>query len=360
MTKFGIEEEFMLLDSRTLSPVPQGSSARAALHKDALQSALAGTAFSGDASAEFLDCQVEISTSPVESVDAAAAELSSFRRTLGEFAERNNLIGSSAATPFGSAYASTVTPKERYQVIAGLMGGLTREHFVNGLHVHTEVIDPEERVHALNAVRPWLPALLALTTNSPFWRRQDSGFASWRSILLRRMPTMWAPPVFHDLDDYESRIDRLVSMGAAVDRASIAWAARISNRYDTVEVRVFDAQLTVDDTLLAAALTRAIIADPPRTKALDSEAIDAALWMASRQGMDAQFLDPQTGDLASAWGVLQRLTDAVAHTLGAHGDNTFVEEGLARVRESGTGAERQRTALTQHGINGLRELLSQN
>ncbi|KDA06978.1 hypothetical protein DC31_00500 [Microbacterium sp. CH12i] len=357
MVRFGIEEEFMLLDHRALAPIPDGSSIRSALKHNLAQSVLEGSPVGGVISPEFLDCQMEFSTSPSESLFSAGTELAGFRNNLGNFARQINLVAGCVGTPYGSARSSSVTPDIRYDTIANLMGGLTGEHFVNGLHVHTEVRDPEDRVRALNAVRPWLPVLLALTANSPFWRRQDSGFASWRSIQLRRLATMWCPPIFHDFEDYQHRIDRLVQMDAAVDRGTISWAARLSENYNTVEVRLFDAQLQVKDTLFAAALTRAIIIDQPSTVPLGAEEIDASLWMAARKGMHSHLVDPITGDVIDAWAIAERLLSTLANSLTAHQDDAFVEERAAFVRESGTGADRQRDARSRHGFAGLRALI---
>lgn len=359
MVRFGVEEEFIVLDRASLAPVPRGAEARRALRAASAAAASEDPAKSTEISAEFLDCQVEVATSPVEDLLAARAELTDFRDGLCAFGRESEVVVASAGTPYACAQRSVVTAKERYRAIADLMGDLTREHFVNGLHVHTEVQDPEDRVRALNAVRPWLPVLLALSANSPFWRERHSGFASWRSILLRRLPTMWCPPVFHDASDYQQRIDRLVRMDAAVDRASIAWAARISSHLDTVEVRVFDAQLTVDDTLLAAALTRAVVTERPVTMPMDSEAIDASLWTAAKEGMAAQLVDPFTGEVASAWSVADLLIEAVSGTLVARADKAFVDDQVGVVRARGTGSDRQRAAHAEGGVGGLRALLAE-
>ncbi|MEW1963415.1 YbdK family carboxylate-amine ligase [Microbacterium sp. NPDC077644] len=356
MVRFGIEEEFMTLDPRTLAPIPQGAAARTALARDRLQSAN-GQRPAGDVQKEFLDCQVEIATAPSQTLEEAGAQLARYRAQLRDFGRRAGLIVASAGTPYGIAANASVTDTQRYRMIADFLGGLTREHLVNGLHVHTEVIGVEEQVSALNAVRPWLPVLLAATANAPFWRGQDSGFASWRSMLLRRLPTMWCPPVFQDAQDYQHRVERLVTLGAALDPASIAWAARVSDTYDTVEVRVFDAQLTVADSLFTAALTRAIITDRPRTVALDSEAIDASLWMAARGGMRARVVDPITGDVSPVPAVLQALCETVRNALEGHGDLEFARSRIERAQAEGSGADRQRRAVASGGALGLAGLL---
>lgn len=358
MARFGVEEEFMVLDRRTLAPAPRGMAARAALHSEAVRTHQADAPVGGDSEAEFLDCQVEISTTPATTLADAALKLRGFRRALGEFARGADALICSAGTPYGSPRSTAVTPKERYRVIADLMGGLTQEHFVNGLHVHTEVAGAEDRIRALNALRPWLPVLLALTANSPFWRHQPSGFASWRSILLRRLSTMWCPPLFADADDYERRIDRLVATGAAIDRGSIAWAARVSDNYPTVEVRVFDAQLTTEDSLFAAALTRALVTEPPTAIALESEAIDASFWMAARAGMQARLVDPRTGEVAPATSIAEGLVRALRNSLDAHGDLEVVHARFGAIQSDGTGADLQLRALEEQGIAGLRRLFT--
>ncbi len=229
---------------------------------------------------------------------------------------------------------------------------------MNGLHVHVEVDDPEARVLALNGVRLWLPCLSALTGNAPFWHGRDSGFASWRTILLRRLPTAGCPPHFADAADYAARSRALVATGAVTDLPALTWAARLSERFPTIEVRVFDAQPTVDETLLAVALTRSIVTtilDTPPLAPLPQELLDASLWAAARHGPAADLVDPFTGEPAAAWTVIGSLVEHIGPALASHGDLEFVTEALARVRELGTGAQRQVEVYRRDGPIGLRK-----
>ena len=110
----------------------------------------------------------------------------------------------------------------------------------------------------LAAVRPWLPVLLALSANSPFWRGRDSGFASFRAVHFARWPVEGAPPVFASVEDYERRADDLLTTGAIADRGQLYWHARLSEHEPTVEVRVADVQLDAADAVVLAGLVRAI------------------------------------------------------------------------------------------------------
>lgn len=348
MARFGIEEEFVLLDEQTLVPSALSAATRERLPEDA----------AAGLTPEYLTCQLESATSPSTTRADAEAQLRRTRSLIGTYAADQGAIMASTGTPFISPNRFTVVSSPHYDAVAAQLVEITREHEVNGLHVHVEVVDDEERVRVLNRVRAWLPALLALTGNSPFTHGRDSGFASWRSILIRRLPSSWSPPHFRDLDDYRAHVEQLVAMEAIADASSLSWAIRLSERFPTVEVRVFDGQLTVDDTLLAVALTRALmvsdaIDDAPE---IGVDAVDASLWTAARHGTAARLVDPASGEIAPFWSVASGLLDRVRPTLAHLGDEDFVTEGLARIRADGTGAERQRRAYAENGSAGLREL----
>jgi len=153
-------------------------------------------------------------------------------------------------------------------------------------------------------------------------------------------------------------VDQLLATGAIHERSSLSWTVRLSELYPTVEVRVFDAQLTVDDALLAVALTRALLLSDELGEAPHSriDALDASLWTAARSGTHARLVDPTSGDAAPFWDVaatmLRRIGPALAHL----GDEAFVTDAVARIRAEGTGAVRQLRAHETGGTDALREL----
>ncbi len=175
---------------------------------------------------------------------------------------------------------------------------------------------------------------------------------------MRRLPTMGCPPIFRDHAHYRNHLAQLIRLGACPDAASLAWAARLSDRFPTVEVRVFDTQLEPDDALLLVALVRAIlVAEEIAVLPLDSDLIDASLWMAAREGRDAALIDPVTGETASAQRLVQDLLHRIRPHLEEAGDADFVRERMAFVRSDGTGADRQLAALHTGGVPGLAALL---
>ncbi|WP_217181084.1 YbdK family carboxylate-amine ligase [Streptomyces sp. AC495_CC817] len=347
--RFGVEEEFVLLDAPTLVPIGMGDGSR---------ERITGHRAGGEVMPEYLTCQFECVTEPALTRADAAAQVRRMRSLLAAHAAQQHAVAAATATPFISPGSVVVSPSAHYDEVATQLAEITREHLVNGLHVHVEVEGDEERIRALNRVRGWLPTLLALTGNGPFAHGRHSGFESWRSILIRRLPSSWCPPHFRDLSDYRARVEHLVELGAIGDAASIAWAVRASERYPTVEVRVFDAQLTAEDTLFAAALTRALVlADAPQgVPAAELDAIDASLWIAARRGTEASVVDPTSGGIGSLWDVAEKMLAHVRPVLEEYGDDEFVAERFALIRREGTGAQRQERAYARDGVEGLRAL----
>lgn len=349
MARFGIEEEFLFLDEHSLVPVALAPGTRERITR---------LRTGGEVTKEYLTSQIECLTEPVSTAADADAQLTHLRGLIGWHARDQHAIAAGTGTPFATTRSAVVSPSPHYDDVAEQLGHLTRDHEVNGLHVHIEVADDEERVRALDRVRGWLPVLLALTGNSPFVNGRDSAFASWRSIQIRRLPASWAPPRFRDYDEYRAGVQRLIDLGALTDAASLSWAARISERYPTVEVRVFDAQLTAEDSVFAALVARAIVLTDDQSHAdIGVDGIDASLWTAARRGMSTRLIDPTTGEVDDAWAVADRMLSAIAPALRALGDEERVDEGVERLRTVGSGADRQRRAVDEGGAAALADLL---
>ena len=249
------------------------------------------------------------------------------------------------------------------------MDGVIADHQVSGLHVHVGIPSREAGVIVLNAVRPWLPLLTAMSANSPLWRGQDTGHDSWRTVLLRRWTTSGCPPAFVDAADYDRRIKRLLGIGGTVDLGVIMWDVRLSEHLPTVEFRMADAQLDAHTTLLVAALCRAFVTHSlsvpaaqstavAASAAVPSELLSAALLHSAHHGMRQQVFDPVTGALAPAQDCLNGLVRMLESELVDSGDAAPVRDAVARLAVDGTGAERQRAAFRHGGIQGVRRTLS--
>ena len=355
MTTFGVEEEYFLIDPHTLRPVGAADVVLDELGPETTETGLV--------THEFLTSQVERSTPVFTDLDEAAADLARFRGRLASAARSHAVLAVATGTPFDAEAVTGVTRSSRYQQIRAGLGDMVRDHQICATHVHVGVPGREAGVQALNHVRVWLPTLLSISGNSPFWRGRDTGFESWRAVIMRRWATTGCPPAFTDAADYDRRLRRLVGVAGTVDTATVAWYARLSERYPTLEVRVADAQIDPGSAVLLAALVRALVvtglADADRgvpPPELEPELLDASLFHASRDGVGGRLLHPVTRELAPARTVVDGLLRHVDDALSIAGDRLRVAALLDRLWVSGTGAQAQRRALQSGGLAGLREL----
>jgi carboxylate-amine ligase len=195
----------------------------------------------------------------------------------------------------------------------------------------------------------WLPVLTALTANSPFWLGRDSGYASFRSQAWGRWPSAGPTPVFGSAAAYARLVEQLVGSGTVVDTGMLYFDARLSESFPTVEVRVADVALRVEDAVTHTGLVRALVETAARqwragTPAPDvpAELVRVAAWRAGRSGLDEELVHPRSGRPAPAREVVADLLAHVGAALDDAGDGARVRAGVAAVLARGTGAALQR------------------
>ncbi|SDE10108.1 carboxylate-amine ligase [Auraticoccus monumenti] len=338
----GVEEEFLLFDAQGPGLRPVGDAVATA-------ATLAGAGHQYDH--EFKQVQVELGTRP-------STDLADVRQQLRE--RRTHLAA--AAAEHGARLVAVgispveqdalTTPDERYQRMEGHFGHVARHQLSCGMHVHVQVDSDRERVAVVDRLQPWLPVLVALSGNSPFWGGEDTGYDSFRSLTWGQWPTSGPTARFGDLATYRDTTSTLVGLGGALDEGGVYYPARLSPRYPTVEVRVSDVCASSEDAVSLAALVRAMVETAVRDEAdgvlahdLRAEVLRASYWRAARFGVHEHLLDPTTLSLAPAWDVVGRLVARVGPALEQAGDLEPVQEGLATLRQRGTGAALQRATL---------------
>lgn len=352
MITFGVEEEYLLIDPATGFAVGASEAVRAA------------TGSTTVVDTELLQVQVEIATPVCESLDEVRAHLVRLRGGVAAAAAQSGCrIAAVGTAPLGRGSA-LVTKGERYRAIADSAPQLAYEMMINGMHVHAGVPDRAVGVAVANRLRPWLGVLIALSANSPFWNGHDTGFASWRSIQFERWPVSGPPHWFESVEEYDERAAALLASGVILDVHQLYYLARISDRWPTVEVRACDVQLTVDDAVVLAGLTRALVetalsdelagAIEPR---MHQELVRASTWGAARYGLAGELLDPLDRVLRPAADVVARLVEHAGAALRRAGDLDLVSDGVNRLLVEGTGAERQRAACAAGGMAAVTDLL---
>jgi carboxylate-amine ligase len=217
-----------------------------------------------------------------------------------------------------------------------------------------EIASADEGVAVLDRIRPWLPVLLALSANSPFWQGADTGYASYRSLVVSRWPSAGMPSYFGSAAEYAQLVQAMLDSGVLLDEGMVYFDVRLSRSYPTIEVRIADVCLRVDDTLLVAVLTRALV----ETLAVEwqreatfvparAEVLRLAKWRAARSALDGELMDPLTGKPAPARAAVDALLDYVTPVLTDLGELESVQAMLADLWKRGPGARTQRSVMSR-------------
>ncbi len=248
------------------------------------------------------------------------------------------------------------TPGERYADMTETFGLTAQEQLTCGCHVHVSVADDEEGVAVLNRIRVWLPVLTALTSNSPFWLGRDSGYASFRSQSWNRWPSSGPTELFADAADYARVVADLVATQTIVDTGMVYFDARLSEQWPTVEIRIADVALHVEDAVTHAGLVRGLVETAARewrdgvpAPDVRSEVVRVAGWRAARSGLGGELVSPRDGRPAPAADVVAALLEHVRPALADAGDDERVSAGVATILARGTGADQQRRVYRETG-----------
>jgi carboxylate-amine ligase len=302
--------------------------------------------------------QVETATAVCTSLDQAGRELVRLRGLAAAAAARLGCrLVASGVAPYGTPGLAAVTGQPRYRELARRYAPVVAQAGTCACRVHVGVPSRDLGVQVLARLRPWLAPLLAVTANSPIAGGHDTGWASWRHVLQSRWPTAAPPGAWPDAAAYDAAVRRVIGRGAALDERSVYFLARLSPRYPTVEVRVADVCLDAGTAVLAAGLTRALVATAlaearrgAPAAAPPARQVTAALAAAARHGLAGAGADPVTGQPAGPAALRARLLDHVYPALTDHGDAETVTGLLRRLEDRGTGADRQR-ALHASGLS---------
>ncbi|MCW2930987.1 MAG: carboxylate-amine ligase [Actinomycetia bacterium] len=346
----GVEEELLLVEPGAGQPVAVAETAlRIADSGDFGQEGTHGdTGDSGEF--ELQQQQLETSTKPCFGLSE-----------LGEELRRGRAVAAEAAGRAGAAVAALATSpvhveprlvrRGRYLRMADAFGLTAYEQLTCGCHVHVSISSPDEGVAVLDRIRPWLPVLLALSANSPFWQGRDSAYASFRYQAWGRWPSAGPTDAFGSAEAYRRTVQQMMSTGTLLDSGMVYFDARLSEHYPTVEVRVCDVCLHADDATLIAGLARALVETEARRWRAGSaipahriEILRLAAWRASRSGLDDVLLNPYTGVPEPAPAVANALLEHVRDALDEAGDTGKVAELLGAVLARGNGATFQRNA----------------
>lgn len=340
MEKFtlGVEEEYMVIDPAT----------RELKSHDQKIVELASKAYSDQVKAEMHQAVVEVGTGICGDVEQARKEISQLRRHVAEVAASLGLrIGASGTHPFSHWSKQLITPNPRYDAIVNEMQEAARSNLIFGLHVHVGIKDKDMAIHIMNTVRYFLPHVYALSSNSPFWEGRNTGFKSFRTKVFDKFPRTGIPDSFTSWDEFKNYVNLLIKTNCIDNAKKIWWDVRVHPFFDTIEFRICDVPMRVEESIAITAIFQALVVKLYKLRMenmsfiMYSRAlINENKWRASRYGLDGRLIDfgiqheKDTRDLIRE---LLEFIDDVVDELGSRHAIQYVH----KILHEGTGADRQ-------------------
>jgi carboxylate-amine ligase len=300
----GVEEELWIADAETLHLVPAVETLVAGAERRKLPGAL---------KTELHASVVELTTDVCDTAEQALDRLIELRRAASEIAAQSGYVVAAAGSyPTSIPSEQQIAPVDRYREFVEYAGPSARRQGVSGLHIHVGMPDAETCFRVMETILPWLPFVLALSANSPYFEGRDSGMLSIRAEVLGLLPRHGAPPAFRDYAEWERFIERMAATGLASDYTSFWWDVRPHPHLGTLEVRAPDQATSVERAGDLVALVRALCEWAIDTPARPFEPGERGVyeqnrWAASRFGPHGKFVHPDRAEALTAAALAREL-----------------------------------------------------
>jgi carboxylate-amine ligase len=335
----GIEEEYQVID-------PESRDLRS--HIDSEIIAQSKTLLKEAVKAEMHQSVVEIGTGICANIKDAGREIKSLRCHIVELARKNGFWLAAAGThPFADWRKQDIYPDPRYHVIVQDLKMVARANLIFGLHVHVGVEDRETAIHLMNAARYFLPHIMALSSNSPFWLGMDTGLKSYRCKVFDKFPRTNIPDQFSSYGEYERYVNLLIKTNCIDNAKKIWWDIRLHPHFPTLEFRICDVPMRADETVAITALIQATVMKLwklhaqnqsfriyPRALLMENK------WRAARYGIDGKMIDFGKETEVPVRDLIYEYLDFIADVVDELGSREEINY-LHRILDEGTGADRQ-------------------
>ena len=306
--------------------------------------------------AELHQSVIEVGTNICADIEAAREDLYDLRRNMIRLAEENGLILVAGAThPFADWKDQEIYPDPRYDKVVEDLQLVARSNLIFGLHVHVGIEDKDAAIRVMNSLRYFLPHILALSTNSPFWLGMETGYKSYRAKVFEHFPRTNLPDSFNSYAEFESYVDLLIKTNCIDNAKKIWWDVRPHPFFNTVEVRVCDIPLRAEESIAIAALIQATACKLWKLHScnIDYRQYSRALLMenkfrAVRYGLDGMMIDFGKQEELPARDLIREYLGWVDDVLDELGSRKAVES-IHGMLERGSGADRQLAVFRETG-----------
>ena len=342
----GVEVEVQLVDAETMALRDAFPLVHSALSPE-LQT---------EVKPELMTSYLEINTGVCRTVADVEADLSRKVIAVERAAERHGVrIHWGATHPFSPWSEQIITDSPRYHLLVELMQETARRLVTFGLHVHIGLDTGDKAIMVCDRILRHLPAMLALTANTPFWSGRDTGLDSQRVKVMEGLPTAGLPPLMRNWSEYVWLLRQMVQTGFIRTKREIWWDVRPHAEFGTIEVRICDMPGDLPSVLAVAALTQCLVHQL-------SQEIDEGIyqfnchpmmvrqnkWRACRSGMEAELVDPYTQETKPARAVIQALADHLQVTAKELDCSRYLDH-VFQMTEEPSPAQRQRAFLRESG-----------
>ncbi|NUQ29683.1 MAG: carboxylate-amine ligase [Acidobacteriaceae bacterium] len=343
----GIEEEYQTVD-------PESRDLRSHIATEML--AKGRLRLEERVKAEMHQSVVEVGTRVCRDIEAAREDLYDLRRNMVRLAEEHGLLLVAGAThPFADWRVQEIYPDDRYKRVVEDLQLVARANLIFGLHVHVGIEDREAAIRIMNSMRYFLPHILALSTNSPFWLGMETGYKSYRAKVFENFPRTNLPDTFASYSEFENYVNLLIKTNTIDNAKKIWWDIRPHPFFNTVEVRICDIPLRAEESIAIAALIQATAAKLYKLHEanVDFRQYSRALLMenkfrAVRYGLDGKLIDFGKEAEVPERDLIREYLVFVDDVLDELGSRAAVEE-LHNIMERGSGADRQLAVFRQTG-----------
>ena len=343
----GIEEEYQTVD-------PESRDLRSHIATEMLEQGK--LRLEERVKAEMHQSVIEVGTNICANIEDARADLYDLRRNMIRLAEENGLMLVAGAThPFADWRAQEIYPDPRYEQVVEDLQLAARSNLIFGLHCHIGIEDRDIAMRLMNSMRYFLPHILALSTNSPFWLGMDSGYKSYRCKVFEGFPRTNIPDSFSSYSEFERYVDLLIKTNCIDNAKKIWWDVRPHPFFSTVEVRVCDIPMRAEESIAIAALIQATACKlwQLHERNMDYRQYSRALLMenkfrAIRYGLSGKLIDfGKQAEVPVRDLILEYLefVDDVLDELGSRKAVEYIHTMLAQ----GSGADRQLAVFEQTG-----------
>lgn len=298
--------------------------------------------------AEMHQAVVEVGTDICQNIDEAYQDVGTLRKTISGIAESLGYkMGAAGTHPFSHWESQLITDNVRYHEIVDELQEAARSNLIFGLHVHVGMETRKMAIHIANSARYFLPHIFALSTNSPFWEGRKTGFKSFRTKVFDKFPRTGIPDYFESIEAYDNYVNLLIKTSCIDNAKKIWWDLRVHPFFNTVEFRVCDVPLTVDETIVLAALFQAICVKLYKLRNMNMNymlysraLVNENKWRASRYGIDGRLIDFGKEEEVNTRVLIYELLDFVDDVVDQLGSRHRIAY-IHKILEEGTGADRQ-------------------